>query len=797
VSTRPRAWSKSELQDLLWPDTTVVEANLPNLVAEVRSVLDDDPQRPQYLRTIHRYGYGFVPALPPSAAARRPSSVIAEAGPFIGRSSELSQLEQDWERVRAGKRVATFVAGEPGIGKTRLLQEFAGRCLEAGARVLFGHCDEEALASYQPFVEVLGQLIEESTDAELDRQVSEGGLTVELARLLPALAVRFPDLGNSVVVDSESERFHLFQAVDRLLSRSSARTPAVIVIDDLHWAGRSSLLMLRHLARGAPANPIFLIGSYRDVGLEFTPLGALLADLRRDRNGTRLTLRGLQADDVGQLVRVITGRQPVQSFMKTLTSETSGNPFFIREILHALRDAGDLSRVDGTGTLSRVASLKIPDSVKEVISQRVARLSEQCKRALSLAAVLGRDFRFEVLTQVGRFNQDELLDVLEAARAAGVIVEVPDVPGRFSFSHALVRKTLYEKLSRARRIRLHLQIAEVLERLSCSCPIPLADLAYHFVQAASESGPERAIDYATRAAQEAAATLAHEEAARFYEMALEALGVSSHATGTDDIRADLHAKRGEALASVGNWPEAKAAFATAVHHLGTDRVERRVELLLKLAMANFWVLDIAALRPLVTEALRLAEGVGRQDLAGEALGWLGRAEQADGNLNAAIEIDCKAFARTGAVASGALVHAPLTLYLAGKFPDALKLATTVLADARKSGESSAIIYALSHHGLALAGSGLYAEAAATFGEAREFAKSSGAYPLLARARAMAAGWRLDVFDFRTAQALQCEAREIAREAAFVPSQVSAGIDLLLTLCSTGRSGTCGAATARG
>ncbi len=302
------------------------------------------------------------------------------------------------------------------------------------------------------------------------------------------------------------------------------------------------------------------------------------------------------------------------------------------------------------------------------------------------------------------------------------------------------------------------------------------------------NGYERAVDYATRAAREATESLAHEEAAQFYELALQALAHREPAREIDDLRADLHAKRGDALASVGNWPAAKGAFDAAVQFLDPSRFERRAELLLKLAMVHFWLLDVAALRPLVTEALDLAERVARRDLAAEALGWLGRAAQADGNLEAAMEVDRRAFAIPGVTTNGSLVFSPLTLYLAGELPSALKLARKVLDGVRTSGESSAFIYALTHYGLALAANGHYSEAAATFDEVREFARSCGAFPLLARATAMAAGWRLDVFDFPTAEALQFEAREIANEAAFVPSQASAGIDLLMSFARQGNPG---------
>ena len=787
VSSRPRVWSKRELQDLLWPDTTVLEANLPNLIAEVRAALEDNPQQPRYVRTVHRYGYGFVDPAAVPVFPRFLHPAITGAAGFFGREEELAVMGAAWQRARTGSRQVMLVAGEAGIGKTRIIGEFARRCLSA-ATTLVGHCDEEALTPYQPFVEALTQLLDPFSDAELAQQMRHGDLTPEVARLVPNLTAGLPELDSGAVVDPESERFRLFQAVDRLFSSAAKRTPLLILLDDLHWADKSSLLLLRHLARGAPSTAMLLIGTYRGDGVERTPLGALLADLQRDQGAARLTLRGLTVEDAGRLVEAITGRRPARAFMKSLTSETSGNPFFIREVVQHLKDAGELDQVDGSKPALHTARTLVPESVKEVINQRLVRLSEQCKRALSLASVLGREFRLDVLARVGAFNEDDLLDALEAAQAAGLIAEEHGVQGRFSFSHALIREVLYEKLSETRRIRLHSRIGEVLENSSPADAVPLADLAYHFVQAASLNGYERAVDYATRAAREATESLAHEEAAHFYELALRALAYRAATREIDDLRADLHAKRGNALASVGNWPAAKEAFQAALEFLDSSRLKRRAELLLKLGMVHFWLLDVAALRPLVTEALSLAEQVARKDLAAEALGWLGRAAQADGNLEAAMEVDRRALAMPGACMTGALVYSPLTLYLAGELPSALKLSRKILDESRSSGESGALIYALTHCGLALAATGQYSEAAATFDEAREFARSCGAFPLVARATAMSAGWCLDVFDFAKAEALQCEAREIAYEAAFVPSQASAGIDLLMCFARQGNPG---------
>src|SRR6201993_471020 len=401
VSSRPRVWSKRELQDLLWPDTTVVEANLPNLVAEVRAALEDDPQRPRYLRTVHRYGYGFLEPASSPMLPRFLHSAIPGADEFVGREEELAAMDIAWQRARTGSRHVMLVAGEAGIGKTRIIGEFARRCLSGSATTLMGHCDEEALTPYQPFVEALTQLLDQFTDAELAQQMRNGDLRPEVARLVPSLTARLPELDRGAVVDPESERFRLFQAVDRLFSSASQRTALLILLDDLHWADKSSLLLLRHLARGAPSTATFLIGTYRGDGVERTALGALLADLQRDQGAARLALRGLTVDDAERLVQAITGRRPARAFMKSLTSETSGNPFFIREVVQHLKDAGELDQVDRSRSATPGARPFVPESVQEVINQRLVRLNEQCNRALSLAAVLGREFRLDVLARVG------------------------------------------------------------------------------------------------------------------------------------------------------------------------------------------------------------------------------------------------------------------------------------------------------------------------------------------------------------------------------------------------------------
>jgi predicted ATPase len=198
------------------------------------------------------------------------------------------------------------------------------------------------------------------TDADLAQQMLDGDLTPELVRLVPNLTARLPELDRRQVVDPERERFRLFQAVDRVFSAASQRVALLILLDDLHWANKSTLLLLRHLARGGPNTAMFLIGTFRGDGIERTALGAFLADRQRDQSAARLAVPGLTVEDAERLVQAITRRRPARAFMKSLTSETSGNPFFIREVVQHLKDAGELDQVDGTKSATPAARRFVP-----------------------------------------------------------------------------------------------------------------------------------------------------------------------------------------------------------------------------------------------------------------------------------------------------------------------------------------------------------------------------------------------------------------------------------------------------
>ena len=718
--------------------------------------------------------------LPPSPLL---GLTIGQTG-FVGRDRELAQMDLVWTRVTGAERQLILLAGEPGIGKTRLASEFARVRSASAATVLVGRCDEEALVPYQPFVEALSWYVRVCPERDLRAQLAAIGGGAELGPLIPEVLRRVPDLPTQPAMNPEGQRYRLFEAVAGLLAQAAMVRPMMLMFDDLHWADKPTLLLLRHVVRASSAAPLCIVGTYRENELTRThPLAEMLSDLRREPAVTRLSLRGLEEAQVKGLIDALVGQDAPPRLTQLMAGSTEGNPFFIGEMLRHLTETGALTAFHtGSAGGKSAAALGLPEGVKEVIGRRLSRLSEACNRTLSLAAVLGREFDIEILEALGDLPEDRLLDAIDEGVQAQLIAEAAVRAGRFSFVHALIRETLYGELTTTRRVRLHRRVGEAIERLAQgrSDP-PLADLAYHFVQAASADVADKAIDYATRAGDRAADTLAHEEAARFYDMALQSLEFKPPGPESQVRRIDLHARRARAFGALAQWALQKAEIEQALLHLDPQQIERRCELLLELGAAWFFLLDTRVVEPLATEALELAERMHRSDLAANAIAWLAQCRKARGDLGGAIEIEATAIARAGRAATVSHVQGPLTLYLAGRATEAVALGVPGVEIARSSRDATFVMCALPHLGLSLGSIGRYREAATAFDEARQFGRKYGVLPLLARATAMSAGFHLSVFDFEGAELLQREARELGQSVAFAPTVVSASIDLLLTL----------------
>jgi DNA-binding SARP family transcriptional activator len=425
-----------------------------------------------------------------------PRPLTVSDSPFVGREQELARLH---ELTTQGVR-AVIVAGEAGIGKTRLAGELARGLAAAGADVLYGRCDEGLAVPYQPFVEALRPV---ALATATDR------MAADLACLWPELETH----GTPPPADPETGRYRLFEAVAELIEMATRDAPPLMILDDLHWAAQPTLLMLRHVIRAQRPSRVLIVATCRDTELDREhPLTRFLADVQRDSSVEYLRVGGLDEDAIGALLEATGhgGDERGAELVRRLRKETGGNPFFIREVLAHL----------GHGA----AQVEISEGLRHVIRDRIARLSPIAQRALGVAAVVGPTFSLGVIERV-LDKPDNVLDGLDEATLAGLLEEVG--PGRYSFAHALVRQAIYEGHSAARRMRLHRQIGEALEATPNT---NVEALAHHFAEAAADGEGAKAVTYALAAGRRATARFAYEDAVAAYERAL--------AAALDDDRCD-------------------------------------------------------------------------------------------------------------------------------------------------------------------------------------------------------------------------------------------------------------------
>jgi DNA-binding CsgD family transcriptional regulator/tetratricopeptide (TPR) repeat protein len=490
------------------------------------------------------------------------------ASPFVGRAAELEKLRTLMPRADGeGGRVA-LIAGEPGVGKSRLVREFAVAAAGQGALVLYGSCDAAVSTPYGPFVEALDHLLRVTDVAELGEALGSGG--GEITRLIPDLPTLVGELPIPDASDPDTERHRLHMAVAELLANVSRSRPILLVVEDGHWADAPTLLLIRHLARAAWNARLMLLMTFRDTETDRTPdLAETLADLRRSEHVLRMRLSGLTGEEVSDLVgRAAGGAAGADPELRGLAAAihdlTGGNAFLVCELWRDLAETGAVEVVAGRVKMTApLSELGTPDSVREVVSQRLARLPPQTTEVLELAAVAGPEFDLEPIRQAAGLAEENLIGALDQAVGSGTIEELPSRRLTFRFTHELVRRALYDRLSRVRRAELHLRVGEALEDAGPVSGRSLVDLAHHFGAAAQLGGAERAIDYNLRAARAASGALAFADAAVRLRTAIE-LGI-----GEGPERGAALLELGAASHRAGESVDAQRALAAAAQ-IGRD-----------------------------------------------------------------------------------------------------------------------------------------------------------------------------------------------------------------------------------
>jgi DNA-binding SARP family transcriptional activator len=482
----------------------------------------------------------------------RAVTVAPTTGVFVGRERELAELLAGLESALSGRGRLFLISGEPGIGKSRLVDELANRAALRGAQLLVGRSWEAGGApAFWPWVQALRTLVRERDPERLRSELGVGA--PDLAQLLPELRELFPGLSELPPLDSEDARFRLFDAVASVLRATAERQPLLLVLDDLHAADEPSLLLLQFVARELPSSRLLVVGAYRDVDPTLTDrLGATVTELAREPVTRSLALSGLAEGDVARFIEETTERAPTAALVDVVFAESEGNPLFVGEIVSLLEAEGRLNEQN--------LELVIPRSVKDVIGRRLRRLSDACNRILVLASVLGREFDLRALARVSGLDHATLLELLDEALSERVVSDVPGASSRKRFAHVLVRDTLYDGLKPTLRTELHYQVVEALEQLYGDEPGPhLAELAHHAVSACNF---DKGLGYAQRAGDRALALLAYEEAARLYGLGLQVFDLGE--LGDAGARCELLLGLGEAQARMGD-AEASTTFLEAAH----------------------------------------------------------------------------------------------------------------------------------------------------------------------------------------------------------------------------------------
>lgn len=497
---------------------------------------------------------------------------------FVGRTEELGRLQAGLAAAAAGRGGLYLLTGEAGIGKTRLAGQAEQLATKHGFDVLWGRAwEDEGAPPYWAWIQALRAL----TDARGEQDVTAllGDDDTRLADLLPELvsqrAARSPRSAAWLVpsqLEAERNRFALFDALTALLRRAAAARPILIVLDDLHSADLPSLLLLQFLARSLVEMPLLVLGTRRESDARIVQYGQEVL-VALERTGVRIDLGGWSRSDVGAYVEDVVPAAPAR-LVEVIHEITRGNPLFVDGFARTVRDHPEVELHDGYPF-----GLRLPESVRAVIHERLRLLPDDVRAVLAAAAVLGRRFEARPLAEILEAPFEDLVDRLDIAVRAVVLSPSAYTARSYEFAHPLVREALYADIAPGDRLRWHRRIARLFEeRFAGSIDEHAGEIAHHYFEGAAEADAGRAVEFACRAAERATDQCAYEEAVHLYRRAIavvEAVGDG------EEARCDLLVRLGEAHLRAGNAGRARQVCgeaAQAARRLGAGELLARAAL---------------------------------------------------------------------------------------------------------------------------------------------------------------------------------------------------------------------------
>ena len=652
---------------------------------------------------------------------------LGAALPFVDRDTERALLRRLVDEANGGAGRLVFVHGAAGAGKTRLVEEIGAEAVGRGLQFVAGRCFETASTNpYAPFVDVLAQLVRAHGDDDVRVLLGEGAANV--AALLPEVRERIPEIPASPDWPVQEARSALFLSLRDMLARAGAARPLIVLIDDVHWADESTLHLLDYLAGEVADMPLLVVCTYSDDDIgPAVPLHTLLSALHRRRAASTVSVDALDVEHVRTLLQLVGPSEPPPSIVALLHEATGGNAFFLEEVTRHLSDRGRLFDASGAWQTATVVDDEVPDSVRYTVSQRLDALSPTTRGVLTVAAVAGREVEFDLLEELAEVDEDTLLDALdEGERMRLIVAKTEGGLVKFLFAHGLIRRALADELSQTRRQRLHLRIADAIEKVFAGRPVDrAADISFHLEQAGRWADPKRTEDFLVAAGDRALKAAAFEDALRYFDRALVLCGDRDPSR-----RASLLERLAVAERSLGHLDDALALWNEALSvfdALGSnDDVAR---LCLDAAIQVAWWRRGREVIELVERGLA-ALGETDSPLRGGLLALAGGVASQQGSYEQASRLldDALAIARRHDD-EGILGLALYTLavhhfsYL--HYPNVISAARAAVDHLRRAGDSWNLANAQGYLGASLGWVGEFEEADAVGAETEAFARRLG------------------------------------------------------------------------